>query len=239
MDNNKLTKKRPIEYLNDNIDLLEDLVLWPDVKYDIVEILDEVRNNYSDNLFKANESELTRNLYLSEKPNIFYMRELDRVLNLTNASIHKIDLEFKKYPDFIIEKFTREYTLQRYFQMSVLNFKSFYTYAKDRIKEVKELQGKQHSEKKPQQVTTKHPFGNRKTLELFNYIADNWEYKPDIKWAYIYNFIDNPRIYKNEYERHVKETKYFKGLFNYNNANSLRVHNALKELKETFMKNYR
>ena len=224
------------------LDSLKDLEFWPDVKLDIEEILDEVRKMYSESLIESNKRELTKNLYLSEKPNIFYMRELDRVLNLTNASIQRIDLEFKKYPDFIIKKnirgYTRECTLQSYFQTSVSNFESFYSYAKGRIKEVKELQGKQYDEKKPQQVTTKHPFETTETLELFNYIADNWEYKPDIKWAYIYMFFDNPKIYKNEYERHVKKTKDFEGLFNYNNANSSRVYDALKELKETFIKNY-
>jgi hypothetical protein len=91
---------------------------------------------------------------------------------------------------------------------------------------------------KPQQVTTKHPFETTKTLELFNYIAHNWEYKADIKWAYIYMFFDNPKIYKNIYERHIRKTKDFEGLFNYNNANSPKVYDELKELKETFNKNY-
>lgn len=132
------------------LDLLEDLELWPDVKLDVEEILDEVRKCYSESLIESNKRELTKNLYLSEKPNIFYMRELDRVLNLTNATIQRIDLEFKKYPDFIIEKnirgYTRECTLQRYFQTSVSNFESFYSYAKGRIKEVKELQKQQSIE---------------------------------------------------------------------------------------------
>jgi hypothetical protein len=158
MDNNKLTKKRPIEYLNDNIDLLEDLVLWPDVKYDIVEILDKVRNSYSDNLFKANKSELTRNLYLSEKPNVFYMRELQRVLNITGELIRKIDLEFKKYPDFIVEKYGREYSLHRYFLISIGEFNGFYFFAQNRIKEVSNLLQKE-TPKPP--TTIEHPIENK------------------------------------------------------------------------------
>lgn len=158
MDNNKLTKKRPIEYLNENIDLLEDLVLWPDVKYDIVEILDEVRNSYSDSLFKANESELIRNLYLSEKPNVFYMRELQRVLNITGELIRKIDLEFKKYPDFIVEKYGREYSLHRYFLISIGKFKGFDFFAQNKIKEIYKIL----QEEKPKPPTTiEHPFENK------------------------------------------------------------------------------
>ena len=144
-----------ILHLASILDSLKDLELWPDVKLDIKEILDEVRKCYSESLIESNKRELTKNLYLNEKPNIFYMRELDRVLNLTNASIQRIDLEFKKYPDFIIEKYTREYTLQKYFHMSVSNFKSFYLYAKDRIKEVKELQKQQSIEVVSNQTETK------------------------------------------------------------------------------------
>jgi hypothetical protein len=190
------------------LDLLEDLELWPDVKLDIVEILDEVRKCYSESLIESNKRELTKNLYLSEKPNIFYMRELDRVLNLTNASIQRIDLEFKKYPDFIIEKYirgyTREYTLQRYFHTSVSNFESFYSYAKGRIKEVKELQGKQHSEKKPQQVTTKHPFETTETLNLFNHLVENWVYNKQQKWADIWIEIHYSEDYKTPYQNDYK-----------------------------------
>jgi mRNA-degrading endonuclease YafQ of YafQ-DinJ toxin-antitoxin module len=83
-----------------------------------------------------------------------------------------------------------------------------------------------------------HPFKDPKTFELFNYIVDNWKYKRDIKWAYIYNFFDNPNIYLNEYERYVKRTQNFEGLFKYHNANSQKVYDALKNLKESFINNY-
>lgn len=84
----------------------------------------------------------------------------------------------------------------------------------------------------------KHPFKDPETYDLFNYLVDNWDYKPDIKWAYIYNFFDDPKIYQNEYERYVKETQNFKGLFKYNNANSKKVYDTLNQLKKSFIKNY-
>ena len=89
-----------------------------------------------------------------------------------------------------------------------------------------------------EEKTIKSPFKNPETLKLFNYIVDNWNYKSDIKWAYIYNFFDDPKIYHNEYERYVRETQNFNGLFKYYNANSKKVYKALKELKEAFLKNY-
>jgi hypothetical protein len=236
MDNNKLTKKRPIEYLNENIDLLEDLVLWPDVKYDIVEILDEVRNSYSDSLFKANESELTRNLYLSEKPNVFYMRELQRILNITGELIRKIDLEFKKYPDFIVEKYGREHSLHRYFLISIGKFKGFDFFAQNKIKEIYKIL----QEEKPKPPTTiKHPFNDEKTLNLFNHLVENWDYDKQQKWSDIWieiDFSENYKPpYKNDYRKYIIERFRYTGKFQFDKlkkeTNRDRI-NLIKHIKD-------
>jgi len=91
----------------------------------------------------------------------------------------------------------------------------------------------------PDKKNIKHPFKDDNTFNLFNYIVNNWNYNPDIKWAYIYNFLNDPKINGNEYERYVRETQNFKGLFNYNNANSQKVYDALDKLKKSFIENYR
>jgi hypothetical protein len=243
----KQTNKNPLESLARNIYLLEDLELYPDVKYNLIEILDEVRNCYSESLMEANKGDLTKNLYLSKKPNIFYMRELDRVLNLTNASIQTIDLEFKKYPDFIIEKnirgYTREYTLQRYFHTSVFNFKSFYSYAKGRIKEVEELQKKKSKKNLPEPQPIIHPFKDEKTFELFNYIEDKYNYKKAQKWADIFNAIKHNNngkepAYKNEYRAYIIKRFQYTGKFqfDYEKKETNRDKQDLIKLIEKFSK---
>lgn len=138
-------------------------------------------------------------------------RQIDILPNETNVFIHKTPL---------INLYTTK-----------LNQIELYEY----LNILSELIENFEPENKPD---IKHPFKDPDTYNLFNYIVDNWNYKPDIKWAYIYNFIDNPKIYQNEYERYVRDTQDFKGLFKYNNANSQKVYDAIKELKETFIKDY-
>lgn len=56
----------------------------------------------------------------------------------------------------------------------------------------------------PEEITdTKHPFKDPKTLELFNYIVDNWNYDKNQKWADIYDLIKD----LNDYEE-PKQTNY-------------------------------
>lgn len=154
------TKKKttnPILALKSNLDLLRDLELYPNVKYDLVDLLDDIKNSYSESLMISNKAYLTEKLYLQKKPNIFYIRELERVLNTTNATIQKINLELKKYPDYTIEKYGRQYTPYDYFKMCMLEFKTFYNEAKENLNEIKSLQTKQSSNNK---TLVKHPFKN-------------------------------------------------------------------------------
>lgn len=82
-----------------------------------------------------------------------------------------------------------------------------------------------------------HPFKDDETHQLFNYIVEKWDYQNDIKYAYIFNFLDVN--FKSDFERYVRKRFNFKGLFKYNNATSQKNYNALEILKNSFMENYR
>jgi len=217
---------------------LEDLDMWPETGIDIMDIFDELKYSFSENLIETNKFILTKKLYLNNEPDIFYMRELDRVLNVLNGIIFRIKTKLKNYSDVEVEIHGRWYSVYLYFGILTFRFESFYNLAKDRIQEVEKLQKKKSKKNLPEPQPIIHPFKDEKTFALFNYIVNNWNYKRDIKWAYIYNFFDNPNIYLNEYERYVKRTQNFEGLFKYHNANSQKVYDALKNLKESFINNY-
>lgn len=82
-----------------------------------------------------------------------------------------------------------------------------------------------------------HPFKDDETYQLFNYIVEKWDYQNDIKYAYIFNFLEVN--FKSDFERYVRKRFDFKGLFNYSNANSIKNYNTLEILKSSFIENYR
>jgi hypothetical protein len=131
--------KNPLTLLNAYSDIFIDLELWPDVKCDLKEAIDTIRECYTQNFINNCKGEVTRKLYINNEPDIFFMRELDRVLNITNTSISRINLKFKEYSELVIESFGREISLDRYFQMSIIEFKDFYSFANRRIKETTQL----------------------------------------------------------------------------------------------------
>ena len=232
----KQTNKNPLESLARNIYLLEDLELYPDVKYNLIEILDEVRNCYSESLMEANKGDLTKNLYLSKKPNIFYMRELDRVLNLLNARIFRIRTELKKYPNYKMEVHSRTHTILKHFDIAIIYFNPFYELAKSRMQEIKKL-------KRVIPKPIEHPFKEEKTFELFNYIVDNWKYKANQKWADIFNAIkynNNGKepTYKNEYRAYIIKRFQYTGKFqfDYEKKSTNRHKQDLIKLIEKFSK---
>lgn len=64
----------------------------------------------------------------------------------------------------------------------------------------------------------KHPFKDSKTLELFNYIVDNWKYKANQKWADIFNEMNTANYlipYKADYEMYVRDRFDYKKRFQY------------------------
>lgn len=87
----------------------------------------------------------------------------------------------------------------------------------------------------------KHPFKDSKTLELFNYIVDNWKYKANQKWADIFTEMNTANYiipYKEDYEMYVRDRFDYKKRFQYdkvkkpNNRNKI----ALLELIKNFSK---
>lgn len=65
----------------------------------------------------------------------------------------------------------------------------------------------------------KHPFENKKTKELFDYLVDNWNYDKQQKWADIYIELNESNYYKapfkNEYEQYVRSRFDYVGKFQY------------------------
>lgn len=129
----------PIELLALYKDVFIDLELWPEVKCELKDLIDNVRDTYNENFKKQCELEITRRLYLNGAPNKFFIRELDRNLNLTNASIFRIQENFKKHTGVMIETYGRELSLPRYFDMAIIHFNEIYTIGKNRIQEIKKL----------------------------------------------------------------------------------------------------
>jgi hypothetical protein len=120
-------------------ELFIDLEFWPEVKCELKDLIDNIRDTYNENFKKQCELEITRRLYLNGEPNKFFIRELDRNLNLTNASIFRIQENFKYYPEVMIEFYGRELPLQRYFDIAVMHFIEIYTFGKNRIEEINSL----------------------------------------------------------------------------------------------------
>lgn len=237
--NNEASKRNPLEILKLKIDLFEYLELWPYIKLDsseLEEIINNIGNAFSESLINANKIHLTKELYHKSEPNVFFKRELERVVNILSGKIFKIKSEFKKYPNFFIETKYMEYSLLRYFSMKVMYINDFCVFAKERIKEIDSILKKQN--KNPETEDLKHPFKDDKTNDLFNYIIEKWKYDKDIKFAYIYNNFES-KPYKNDYERFIRKRFSFKGLFNYNNAVGKKAIEYLEDLTSSFYKNYR
>ena len=78
---------------------------------------------------------------------------------------------------------------------------------------------------------TSHPFVDDKTLSIFNNIMEKWDYDKDIKYAYIFNELMPENHPPSEYEKYIREN-YNKLIvkFNYNNANSKKVKQRLREI---------
>jgi hypothetical protein len=144
---------------------LEDLDMWPETGIDIMDIFDELKYSFSENLIETNKFILTKKLYLNNEPDIFYMRELDRVLNVLNGIIFRIKTKLKNYSDVEVEIHGRWYSVYLYFGILTFRFESFYNLAKDRIQEVEKLQNKKLEKTKP--PTTYHPSKNKPKYDYF------------------------------------------------------------------------
>jgi hypothetical protein len=211
MENN--TRPTPIEYLYFAYESLETLDMFPNYSDDFELLYEEIKGVFSEGLFEANRVEMTRKLHLSNEPNIFYMRELDRVLNLLNARIFRIRTELKKYPNYKMEVHSRTHTILKHFDIAIIYFNPFYELAKSRMQEIKKL-------KRVIPKPIEHPFKEEKTFELFNYIVDNWKYKANQKWADIFNAIkynNNGKepTYKNEYRAYIIKRFQYTGKFQF------------------------
>ena len=86
------------------------------------------------------------------------------------------------------------------------------------------------------QTTTKTPFKDKQTAELFEYIIQNWKYNANTKWGYIWNyFIEKgygKMIFKVDYENYLIERGLItRGKPNYENCTSPKRYNQLDDLK--------
>lgn len=67
--------------------------------------------------------------------------------------------------------------------------------------------------------TIESPFNDVKTLDLFNYIVDNWSYNKGQKWADIWKEINNlenyKAPYKNDYQSYIIKRFGYTGKFQY------------------------
>lgn len=84
------------------------------------------------------------------------------------------------------------------------------------------------------------PF-NKESYEIFKYLDKNWNYKSDLRWAYIYSFLlsevqpdlEEP-INKRLYQNFIREKYKFQKPFNFDNANSKNTQNELKKILKTY-----
>ncbi|MFN4234410.1 MAG: hypothetical protein ACK4IK_06335 [Bacteroidia bacterium] len=81
-----------------------------------------------------------------------------------------------------------------------------------------------------------NPFKDDKTLKIFNSLNQNWKYDKDLKYSYLFNFLEDKELgvrYKNDYESYVRGNFGFKGKFQYEKATAKKI---LNELEEVFSK---
>lgn len=78
-------------------------------------------------------------------------------------------------------------------------------------------------------------FKSEKSNQIFDFIIENWNYIPDIKYSYLYNYFETEHLeylYKNEYERFIRTQFNFTGKFQYDKAISEKVIKQLKDLEK-------
>jgi hypothetical protein len=97
----------------------------------------------------------------------------------------------------------------------------------------------QESPKKSNQYQLMQPFRDEKSRKLFLFIVDNWDYKANTKWGYIWSyFVDRGAgklTTKTEYEAYIRQSvDLFKGKPNYHACNDEKRYQQLEELKEQF-----
>ena len=87
-------------------------------------------------------------------------------------------------------------------------------------------------------LTTPKGFKDLKSIELYKFLSNNWNYSSDIKYTYLYEFIfdlDNYNVtYKADYESTVRGLERFNGKFNYGQANSEKRFDELRLLLAQF-----
>lgn len=100
----------------------------------------------------------------------------------------------------------------------------------DKIKKIIKDKKRQQKINKGTKQVKSHPFIDDETLELFNYIVENWDYKYDLKFSYIFNELIPGGNPPGDYEKYVRTNVKMVGKFNYNNALSKKIIDELKGL---------
>jgi hypothetical protein len=130
-----------------------------------------------------------------------------------------VSLEFNKFLSNQLVNFKKE---KNELDKSILDNK------KDELTELhlKETNSvERYDEKlKPKEDFRIHPFENNRTLQLFNYIVNNWNYNYNQKWADIWNelyYLKGFKApYKNEYRTYIIKRFNYTGKFQYDKIKS-------------------
>jgi hypothetical protein len=96
--------------------------------------------------------------------------------------------------------------------------------------EIKNINKKENKENKDDIKKSIHPFVDNKMLELFNYIIEKWNYDKHLKYSYIFNEIMPENHPPGEYENYIRINYEQIGKFNYNNANSEKIIQNLRQI---------
>ncbi|TVR82020.1 MAG: hypothetical protein EA409_05625 [Saprospirales bacterium] len=186
-------------------------------------------------------SEVISKNYIEKGLPVPTMKVLYPISNLSNAELKKIPekdrfndkMVYVKIPDkeaIFWNDYYREFILLR-------------SYKKLLEKKIEKYESPPLKIKEPPNID--HPFPCNESKELFDYLIEKWEYKRDLKFAYISNFLrghpfqrkeNDPKyeIKPTDYKRYIQKRFEFTSDIQTHNANSDTHFNSLRRLYETF-----